>query len=132
MNDKVFFDTNILVYAILGDGEKQSTAMALLRQGGNISIQVINEFCNVAKKKTTLGWADIANMAGLIGGLVNIHSLGVRESEGALLLAKEYQFSFYDSLILTSALQNGGQILFTEDLQHNRKIAGLTIINPFK
>ena len=51
----------------------------------------------------------------------------------AFSISIKYQFSYWDSLIIASALENDCDILYTEDMQHNQKIEdALTIINPFK
>ena len=46
-------------------------------------------------------------------------------------LAREHGLSFYDALIVAAAIEAGCDTLFTEDMQHGRKFAGLTIVNPF-
>jgi predicted nucleic acid-binding protein len=49
-----------------------------------------------------------------------------------LNIAERYGFSFYDSLIISSALQSGCTVLYSEDMQHGQKIDGqLLISNPF-
>jgi predicted nucleic acid-binding protein len=49
----------------------------------------------------------------------------------AIGLAGRWKYSFYDSLIIASALQSGCEILYSEDLQHGRKVEGVTLVNPF-
>ena len=44
----------------------------------------------------------------------------------------KYTISYYDSLILSSAITSQCTILYSEDMQHNQKIETLTIVNPFK
>ena len=51
MNDKFFFDTNLLVYSISTEGEKTAVTESLIASGGMVSVQVLNEFVNVARKK---------------------------------------------------------------------------------
>ncbi len=132
MSDNVFFDTNILVYAILDTGEKQKVAMNLLKAGGNVSIQAVNEFCNVARKKAKLEWSAITSIVSVIKNLVDIHPIGQDENDRAAVIANEYGFSFYDSLMAASAVRHDGDILYSEDLQHNQSVVTLTVINPFK
>ena len=45
-----FFDTNVLVYLAPGDKVKADRAEALLSDGGVISVQVLNELANVARR----------------------------------------------------------------------------------
>ena len=47
-------------------------------------------------------------------------------------IAERYRFSFYDSMIITAALESNCEILYSEDMQHNQTIDDtLKIINPF-
>ena len=49
----------------------------------------------------------------------------------AVSLQGRYGYSFYDSLIIAAALEVGCTRLYSEDLQHDQRIHGLTIVNPF-
>ena len=65
----------------------------------------------------------------------NVSTLHVNTSDTvfqACTIADKYQYSFYDSLIIASAIEAECQILYSEDMQHNQFIEGkLKIINPF-
>ena len=52
---KAFFDTNVLIYAVTADPRKQQ-ADRVLRAGGIVSVQVLNEFANVARNKLRHDW----------------------------------------------------------------------------
>jgi predicted nucleic acid-binding protein len=41
------------------------------------------------------------------------------------------RFSYWDSLIVASAIHSECNILYTEDLQHRQRIEQLMVINPF-
>jgi len=56
----------------------------------------------------------------------------LRLYHAALDIRLRYRFSFYDSLIIAAALEAGCKTLYSEDLQHDRCIDGLTIQNPFR
>jgi len=60
-----------------------------------------------------------------------VRSLDVSTHPEALDLARTHGLNFYDALILGSALEAGCEVVLTEDLQAGRRIAGLTIVNPF-
>ncbi len=133
MNDSAFFDTNILVYATAEQDSRFSVATDLLAQGGTISVQVLNEFANVARLKLKWSWPEIKeglhDFQLLCSGPIPI---GVATHEAALRIAERDGVAFYDALIVASALEAGCTTLFTEDMQHGRIIAGrLTIRNPF-
>ena len=62
----------------------------------------------------------------------SVEATGLPVVESAWTLMERYRFSYFDSLILASALATGCQILYSEDLQHGQAIDGrLTIVNPF-
>lgn len=126
-----FFDTNVLVYA-QGPGAKGDAARGALMDGGVISVQVLNEFANVLRRKFRLEWKDVAEAVADVRELFeSIRPLDIETHEAAVALAEAHGFSFYDSLIVASALQAGCETLLTEDLQDGRRIDGLVIVNPF-
>jgi len=129
---KPFLDTNILVYATLADDPRRAAAERAFDAGGTISVQVLNEFTNVARGKLKRSWAKIEATLELIKGKVDrVRSMTVVTHDRAVILARDHGFSYYDALILAAALEAGCDTLLTEDMQHGRVIDGLTIRNPF-
>ena len=129
---KPFLDTNVLVYAALSDDPRCPTAERLLAAGGTISVQVLNEFANVARGKLKWPWPDIeATLALVRSRCGRVRDLSVLTHEAALVLARDHSLSFYDALIVAAAIEAGCDTLFTEDMQHGRKFGNLTIVNPF-
>jgi predicted nucleic acid-binding protein len=127
----VFFDTNILVYAQQADG-KADRARALFAVGGKLSVQVLNEFAAVARRKQRKDWREIAEAISDVLAVVDPPlALTLDLHTSARALAEEHQLSFYDALIVASAIEAGCGILYSEDMQHGRTIGGLSIINPF-
>lgn len=131
MKDRIFVDTNILVYALLDESPKQRAALDLLQSGCVISTQVLNEFTNVARKKAKLEWQEIQDLSNAIQSLAETVPLDVVTHNRALTIAQTYGFSFYDSLIVAAAQKSGCNFLFTEDMQHGQKVETLMISNPF-
>ena len=126
-----FFDTNILVYA-QQTGGKANRARALFASGGKLSVQVLNEFTAVSRRKQRRDWRAIAEAIDDVLTVVDppltlTHDLHTAARE----LAEEHGISFYDALIVASAIEAGCDTLFSEDMQHGRSIGGLAIINPF-
>ena len=137
-NDKFFLDTNILVYSFDSTSQqKREIANDLIKNAhkgnGCISFQVIQEFLNVAtrKFKVPLKITDAQNY--LTKVLYPICEVFPSEKlySIALEIMERWKFSFYDSLIIASALDSECNILYSEDLQHNQKIFDLKISNPF-
>jgi len=61
---KAFFDTNILVYTATSDARKQR-AVDCLSRGGVVSVQVLNEFVHVARRKLHHDWPQVELALGL-------------------------------------------------------------------
>jgi predicted nucleic acid-binding protein len=134
-----FLDTNILIYAVDGAfPAKQQIAVQLVRQAimsgrGIISIQVVQEFLNAARRKFKQPMT-IEECRGHIRNVLEplcAYLPSISTMDRALLVIEETGFSLYDALIVTAAIESGCHTLLTEDLQHGRKIQGLTIVNPF-
>ena len=126
-----FIDTNVLIYGQEA-GAKSETARRVILAGGVISVQVLNEFAAVLRRKFGLEWAVIADsLADVRTALDPVRPIGVEIHTSAVALARSHGFSFYDALIVASALDAGCETLLTEDLQDGRRVNGLTIVNPF-
>jgi predicted nucleic acid-binding protein len=129
---KPFLDTNVLVYAVLSDDPRCPAAERLLAAGGAISVQVLNEFANVARGKLKWPWRDIEAMLTLVRSRSGrVRDISLSTHEAALALARSHSLAFYDALIVAAALEAGCDTLFTEDMQHGRTIGGLVVVNPF-
>ncbi|NYZ13279.1 PIN domain-containing protein [Azospirillum sp. RWY-5-1] len=128
-----FLDTNILVYLASGDPEKADRAEHIVNQGGTISVQVLNELANVARRKMRLSWQDTGTLLSLIRALLTVHPLTLATHELGLALAERYGLSIYDAMIVAAALQAECDTLWSEDMQHGLEIdGGLRIVNPFR
>jgi predicted nucleic acid-binding protein len=126
-----FFDTNILVYAQQAGG-KADRARALLAGGGKLSVQVLNEFTAVSRRKQGKEWREIREAISDLLVLVDSPlALTLDLHAAARALAEEHWLSFYDALIVASAIDAGCNVLYSEDMQHGRSIGGLATANPF-
>lgn len=131
MNGKPFFDTNILIYAF-SDDPRANKAEMLLRSGGVISVQVLNEFVNVSRYKTKRTWPEIEQALQQFQTLLDPPlPLTAAFNAKAIALARNDGFAFYDGLIVAAAMQAGCEILYTENMQHGRRVGDLLMSNPF-
>ncbi len=132
MNAKAFLDTNIVVYAFSSNDPRSERAEALLEAGGVVSVQVLNEFVNVLRRKQGRGWDEVDDALGVLKILLDApRPLTVELHEAAVKIARDRGFSIYDGLIVAAALQAGCSVLYSEDFQHGLMIEQLTIRNPF-
>jgi predicted nucleic acid-binding protein len=134
MPDKAFFDTNVLIYAVAKKDPRAAPAEALLATGGVISVQVLNEFVSVARRKLRMPWPDV--MEALDAFLVfcpSPASITIETHKSAVRLAQKYGYGIYDALVAASALEAKCATLYSEDIQDRQTIDGqLTIRNPFR
>lgn len=132
MGAKPFLDTNVLIYAFTTDDPRKSVARDLIFSGGQVSVQVLNEFVNVSRRKLRREWSAIRGFLQLVSERLDPPSpLTIETHRSALDLAARHQLAIYDSLILASARQAGCRILFSEHFQHGQVIDGVEIRNPF-
>jgi len=128
-----FFDTNVLVYLASSDTTKADRAEATLAKGGAISVQVLNELANVARRKMQMSWDDTHTFLNMLRSLLTVHPLTVETHETGLRLAERYGLATYDAMIAASALDAGCDTLWSEDMQHGMALKeGLRIVNPFR
>jgi predicted nucleic acid-binding protein len=129
---KAFFDTNVFVYAASSDPRK-SRAEELLARRGFASAQILNEFANVARKKMRHDWADIEYAVVRFRKILDsVLPLTLETNAAAIRLARDHRLSFYDALVVASALEAACDTLYSEDMQDGRVFHGLTIQNPFR
>jgi predicted nucleic acid-binding protein len=132
MPAEAFFDTTVLIYALTKNDPRAAIAEELLSGGGTVSVQVLNEFVAVARRKLDLGWDQIEQALGAIRVLCRPPvPITASTHEAAVQIARRYGFQIYDSLIVAAALDAGCTTLYSEDLQNGQKLDTLTVRNPF-
>ena len=133
MKDSCFADSNICIYLFSVDKDKATIAPKIFESGCVISTQVLSETSNVLIKKLNFSKLDAQKAIRFIANNAPVKLISPELIDSAFELAIRYQFSYYDSLIVASAIDAQCNILYSEDLQHNQIIEKkLTIQNPFK
>ncbi len=128
-----FFDSNVLLYLASDEAEKAEMAELLLAGGGAVSVQVLNEIANVARRKMRMNWRETNEFLALIRRMVSVAPLTVETHEAGMALAETYGFSTYDSMIVAAALLEGCDVLLSEDMQDGLLVREqLRITNPFR
>jgi predicted nucleic acid-binding protein len=135
MNDKCFFDTNVIVYAYNEASAKHQKISRYLISDkyAVISTQVLQEAGNVFRKKINANYKQIKIiLQECINNCTELYINNEKTIMSACDISEKYKYSFYDSLIIASALESGCNILYSEDMQNKQIIENkLTIINPF-
>lgn len=132
MSAEAFFDTNVLLYLLDADPHKAGVAERLLAEGGAISVQVLHEFANVARRKTALDWDELEETLGVLKAVCEVQPVTVAAHERALAIARRHKLSIYDALIVAAAAIAGATTLWSEDMQDGATLDGVTIRNPFR
>jgi predicted nucleic acid-binding protein len=137
-NNRQFVDTNILVYAHdRSAGDKHVRARDLLRglwQSGEgcLSIQVLQEFyVNVTQKVPNPLTPAVASRLVADLGVWRVHRPGVEDILDAIRLQQRYQLSFWDAMIVASAIRLHCQSIWSEDLNPGQDYGGVRVLNPF-
>lgn len=133
MPARAFLDTNVLIYALAENDPRSAKAEELLEVGGIISIQILNEFTSVARRKLSLSWEEIQEA---IDAFLLLCSsalpITLELHEAARTIAEKHGYGIYDALVIAAALEANCSILYSEDLQHGQRINNhLSIRNPF-
>lgn len=137
--DNFFLDTNVIIYLFdKTQPRKQEISKNLLKEAlvsnrGYVSFQVIQEFCNAALRKfeNPLSVEDCKEFIQKFLYPVCAEFPGLELYQLALDLKKKTMYSFYDALIIASALNCGCRVLYSEDLKHGQQISDLIIVNPY-
>ncbi len=138
MNAKCFVDTNILVYARdSSESEKQVCAKRWLtrlweREAGRISAQVMNEYYVTVTCKLKPG-LPVEQARADLRALAVWQPLDISTTliESAWDMQDQYGYTWWDTLVISSALFLDCAYLLSEDMQHEQRIGALRIINPF-
>jgi predicted nucleic acid-binding protein len=136
MSARSFFDTNVLVYSDdKSSPAKQRRALELVsehrRTGtGVVSMQVLQEYFVTVTRKLQVD-ARIARRKVELLAEFDVAAPDVPDILAAIDLHRLHGFSFWDALILRSAMEAGCRVLLSEDLQA-REVDGIRIVNPFE
>ncbi len=126
-----FFDTHIALYLLSGDERRAACSEALLAAGGSISVQVLNEFVAVARRKHQAPWERVHATLDALCTVCQVWPLTLAVQQQAVRLAERHGFAVYDATIIASAQAAACELLYTEDLQHGQRIGGLQVCNPY-
>ena len=138
MKDKIFLDTNIIVYAHdNSSGDKHTVAKEIMdylweSKKGVISVQVLQEFFVCVTKKIVKPL--LLKNARMILEYLSSWDVVVNDKYitlKAIDLQEKYRFSFWDSLVIQAAIQSQARILLSEDLPDGQNVKDLKILNPF-
>jgi predicted nucleic acid-binding protein len=130
-----FIDSNVLVYTDdAASPEKQAVAIALVgdmmrARSGVVSLQVLQEYFTASTRKRGVDAATARAKVELMGAF-SMPPTDVDDVLAAIDLHRLHQWSFWDALIIRSAMQARCSRIYSEALQHGRRFEGMEIVNP--
>ncbi len=133
MLPREFVDTKILVYTVTTD-PKSVRAAAILNRRCIISVQALNEFVNVGRRRLGMSWDQIDAALADFRFLCNPTLVEIDDGihEDAVRIMKRFGFRIFDALMVAAALKSGCSIFWSQDLQSGMLIDDrLQICNPF-
>ncbi len=134
MKDRIFIDSNIFLYAFSDlDNKKRAIASKIIAQKNIISTQVVNEVSSNLIKKLKFNNDEIYKFIESCYNRYIVENIEQKTFLNACKFRDKYHLSYYDSLIVSSAVLSGCDILYSEDMQDGLLIdERLMIINPFR
>jgi len=134
---KVFVDTNVLLYSHdRQDPQKQTIAGQWLRalatrQVACVNLQVLNELSHALLRKKWFHTPD--TVFSIVDEFAELGDRPISwiEVGGARRLHLKTAYSWWDCVLLASAIELGCSHFLSEDLQGGQTIEGLTIVDPF-
>ncbi len=130
-NRKAFFDTNVILYLVSDDAENSRRSQDLMTMGGVVSVQVLNEFTSVVRRKQSMPWDDVHRVLDGLRLACSIVPLTEDTHVRALRYAERNQLHICDANIIAAAALAGCATLYSEDMHDGLVIDGVTIRNPY-
>ncbi len=128
-----FFDTNVVIYLTDQRDSTRLVSRGLIKAGGVVSVQVLNETTRVLRgRKFNLSWDQVNDVLNAIKATCDVVPLTLATQERAVAYAKRYIVGIYDASIIAAAVLAGCETLYSEDMHDGRVIEGLTITNPYR
>ena len=128
MTDKLTLDTNVLIYAFgKQDDESKQIAKSIISKCSIISLQVVNETIFVLLRKFKFTPNELDNVVEFMKLNFVITDLNIHTLNHTLKISARYGFSFWDSMMIASALNNQCSILYPEDMQNAQIIESVDL-----
>jgi predicted nucleic acid-binding protein len=136
MSDKVFLDTNLWVYFYTKDPLEKTTTVSNLitnhQQSLLLSTQILGELYNVLTRKKLFTKTETASIITTLVNTFLSHDIDSLKVLKAMEISDRYGYTYWDSLVIATALMSDCAILYSEDMQHNQQFEGkIRILNPF-
>ncbi len=134
MSGEFFVDSNIWLYAFMDDtSPKHARALQLIDGDGIVlSTQVLNEVCSNLIRKARYTETEIQQTIDNFRERYPILDVTPSVIRQASVLRESYKFSYWDSLVISTALDADCSTVYSEDMQDGLRVGGLVIKNPLR
>lgn len=135
MSDKILLDTNLWVYLYAQNEPKALRVRQLVNEHFAdivVSTQILGELYHVLTRKALCAPEQARTIVNEMCATFPVLPVAAEHVLQALDIVKDYTYSYWDSLMLATALLNDCVRVYSEDMQHDQTIGGLRIINPLK
>ncbi|NOV31614.1 PIN domain-containing protein [Methylomonas sp. ZR1] len=133
MSVNCFVDSNVWLYAFMDESSpKHQQALKVIAQPGvMLSTQVVNEICNNLLRKAGYTEQEIRQTVDNFRQRYPIHTVTLDDVRRASELRESFSLSYWDSLVVASAIVTDCRSIYSEDMLSGLNINGLQLINPF-
>ena len=132
MSARAFIDSNVVLYLLTADAAKSDRAETVIAAGGVVSVQVLNEVTNVARRKLGMDWSETDELLAGLRSACSVEPLTIQTHDTGRRIAGRYGLSTCDAMIAAAALLAGCDRLFSEDMRHGLLLdRQLRVCNPF-
>ncbi|OGI24857.1 MAG: hypothetical protein A2287_08395 [Candidatus Melainabacteria bacterium RIFOXYA12_FULL_32_12] len=138
MKDKVFIDSNIFIYAFLEgteNNEKRLKTIQFLQSLEDktivVSTQVLGEIYNTLNHKYKIKREDVIKKLDILSETALVKPLTIDTVKKCWDITLKHNYSYYDSLILASAIEHGCSFIYTEDMKNEHIVENSKILNPY-
>lgn len=129
--DRIFLDTNILVYAFSRNTPKAEIAERCLRKSSVVSVQVLNEFVDVGRRKYRNLWSELQASLDSVHAVCEVVPVTLEMHSAAIKIAAVSQLRIYDACIFAAAQTAGCEEILSEDLNAGQRFGTVMVRNPF-
>lgn len=137
MTDRLFFDTNLLIYAVdPTESVKRAHSVVLMQMAFAsrrlvVSPQTLNEcYVNLVHRRKLIASSEAAAYLETIVPACTA-PLDAQTHRDAITIESRHRLSWWDSVAIASALQARCRYFVSEDMNDGQAIETLTVVDPF-
>jgi predicted nucleic acid-binding protein len=127
-----FFDTNVLLYLVSEDVAHADRAEAEVKAGGVVSVQVLNEFASVARRKLRMTLGQVREVLAVVRAACEVVPITIETHDLGIDISERHRLAVYDGMIVASARLAGCAVLLSEDFNDGQRFGPLVIRDPFR